>query len=186
MADKIKKLVDLYVEKSKAAGLLNSPVVPDDMVDGNTDEEGWTPWKPIPSSISNTEITKLENKIRTPLPALFKEYLTYLHILEFDVGWIRLMALPSDRGIREVEHWIFNSHMSDICLENGYVIIGEDGNNAGYLCFDTNSPIRKGLREDIDYPIVLVTHGTKSIVILEEIARSFEDLVEKILNKLTE
>jgi len=142
-----------------------NPNVPIEMRVGEIDEDGWYNWRPITSIITKKEIEALDKELPGKLPTLFKSFLLYKHVLELDFGWISLMGIPSDQGISAVRRWIFEKDISKECLKNGYIIFGSDGDDIGYLCFDTNKPICSN--DVLDYPIVLIEHGHFDINSLE-------------------
>ncbi len=180
--NRIEELYRLYLEKYGRIGLLRRPSVPKDMQDGSPDSSGWVSWKPIPSRITKEQVKAVEVRSGLPFPALFTEYLTFYHTMEVDLGWIRIMGLPSDEGIKAIEKWVFEMDMSEPCIRNGYIIFGVDGDDLGYLCFDANRRIMTDAGSDC--PVVLVEHGRSKIKILGEVAGGFGELLDKMITLL--
>jgi hypothetical protein len=180
--NKIKYLIDLYTNVYENKGLLKLPIVPETMRNGSEDSEGWIPWKPIPSTITITDISKFEKNLGYTLPKLYKDYLQYKHLLEFDLGWLNLYTCNSENSIKDIEDVILHNDVGNTLLHNGYIIIGQDSEFVSYLSLDTSYPLKN---DYVDYPVVLVEYSPHNIHILQHIASSFEDLVDQMINTLS-
>ena len=103
----------------------------------------------------------------------------------FDIDDLNISFLgntPEGTDFREMRDRLLTSGMSHILLPNGYLHFANplDGRMFDPLCFDT-----KRTNEHGDCPIVRIDHeailGYNESSIVEEIAPSFEGLVERII-----
>lgn len=83
---KVKNFFEKYYEKHEILTIL--PDVPKEMLaEGEDPNEEWQRWKLIPSTVSDKEISELENQIGVAFPEILKIFLTtYFHLFDGPVG----------------------------------------------------------------------------------------------------
>ncbi|MBP1903686.1 hypothetical protein J2Z32_000298 [Paenibacillus turicensis] len=138
-------------------------MVPMDMRNGEVDEEGWTDWKIVNSTITMEEIEVIEQQYEIKYPELYKQFLRAYHYVELqfknikegssykgDCAFIEMPRLLTGEGLSEVINLMENWHPM---LLAGYLpfAVGEDGQ--GPICFDLLNPNEQG-----DYPVIWVLH----------------------------
>ncbi len=157
-ADKefIEQCLDAYSAKSDmtfpAKETPNDPEdegVPEVMMNGSIDSEGYVLWKMIPSTVKERDVTGIEKDLPGPFPPLFRAYLTARHTLGMDD--FDLPSLPSDNPLRElaavIKGW-------SVLLPSGYVPFADNaGGDTGPICFDLRQRLPDG-----DCPVVLFDH----------------------------
>src|SRR5512132_3538023 len=72
------KLIDAYAVGADRRGVASrrpqDSGVPTAMQLGQIDAEGWVEWRVLPSTLSEAELTQVENKCGLQLPPLFRAY----------------------------------------------------------------------------------------------------------------
>lgn len=153
---------DIYNDlHSRVLFLTVADSIPADMLGSNEgvpesllEDDDWAVWKPVPSSISVTQVNQLEQEYRLQLPPLYRAFLQAYHLLEWQFANVEsngdmsarcssfiFPSLATDRGlsaIRELmEQW-------RELINEGYIpfAIGEDGQ--GIVCFDTEQRDEQG------------------------------------------
>ncbi|UOQ55297.1 SMI1/KNR4 family protein [Hymenobacter cellulosivorans] len=153
----VHQFVDTALEKWRQADLMHFPDadMPLEMRDeARVADEDWTPWKPIPSTVTNSDLQELEAQIHLPYPALYKEFLRYKHFYEL---WTEQEINFFRHGIHEwkeelIRHY-FQSGVPAKLIGQGYIYFA-DYSDWGIVCFDT----RHQNPEDQDCPIVMIDH----------------------------
>jgi hypothetical protein len=133
--------------------VLICPAVPPDMVDGPPDEEGWVPWKPVSSPVTDADILAVERVIGAPLPPLFRAWLMYKCLIMTDLGGVRLPETPANRPLHPFRQYVGIMDSQPYFRPRRVVPFASDGNDVGPLCFDLSRPLPDG-----DYPVVLFDH----------------------------
>lgn len=149
---RIERFVKVFLDHHGSGPTVSAPP---DMVDRPPDESGWVPWQPVDSPVTDEDVLRLEKKVGKPFPPLFRAYLMYKCLLLTDFGgrFVRLPETPSDDPLGELRGQLGIMEEEPFWRANGYVAFGQDGNDAGPVCFDTTRPTGDG-----DYPIVVVDH----------------------------
>ena len=178
---KIRNLVDLRLAQMQSSGLMKHPAVPTEMVAGPGDDEGWIPWKAIPSMIIRDQIVTLENDIGYNLPKLFIDLLLYKHYIELNFENIRFLPLPSDEGIYAVRKWIYDMSNLFNILKIGLMIFASSSNDESYYCFSAKNPQGENHPNMLDFPIMIWDPTTNKKKEGKKVFNSFEELVENIL-----
>lgn len=174
-------LVDNRLAEINSTGQMKYPVVPTEMAAGPVDDEGWIPWKAIPSTITYEEITDLQDKIGYKLPTLFIDLLLYKHFLELNYQNIRFLPLPSNEGIHAVRAWVQDQSKTLNWLQNGYIIFAFSTDDESYYCFVARQPLHYENSPELDYPVVLRDPTNEGIQKDKIIYNSFADLVESLI-----
>lgn len=174
--DRIKRFVDVFAKRCTDIAV----VVPNVMRAGPTDQEGWTPWKPVDSPIGNVEVLALESEFGAKFPPLFRAYLMYKCLLMTDFAVI-LPETPFDNPLGKMRSYLDLWNSEPFLRNHRLVPFAFDANDAGPVCFDIKSPRMNG-----DYQIVLVDHGRMRDRSYEGevIAGSFSELLDNIEREL--
>jgi hypothetical protein len=147
MEDAHRERVTRLIQKYVASGLNFLPAkgpdddvenggVPPAMWDGEPDGEGWVRWKPVPSTVTEADLVRLERRVGAALPPLLRAWLSAWCIGDLEIP-ARLPPLWSDGPLREVERTMF----SWTPLERaGFLPIGDDSNDVGPICLDLSGP----------------------------------------------
>jgi hypothetical protein len=149
-------------------------VAPRAMLCGPPDAEGNAAWQPIDSPIDEAMVAGFERFLLTPLPPLFKAYLTQKCLIGMDLyegwlpdidprepfKWLEWCALQQKLPFYEITPWL---------LPFTYAAA-----QVGTLCFDTRQPDDQG-----DYPIVLVGEGSG-----RQVFDSFASYIDHLQNWL--
>lgn len=128
------------------------PRVPDDMRDGNWQEDDWVRWKLIKSRLSEADVMALESELPFPLPPLFRAFLVTYHVLDMDFGEFVLPVLPSDEPLKDVKQYFSHTNLWDI----GYAQFAS-GECGDPVCFDLRAPMPDG-----EFKIVVINHDNVS------------------------
>ncbi len=128
--------------------------VPPEMFDGPVDDEGWVAWKLLPSTVTDADLSSLEERFGVQFPSLFKAYYSSFHHMfdQFNNGrrFIMLPDSPSDNPlgplVEVIEAW-------KPLLQIGYLPFGAYEDGWGPLCFDLDAKDSDG-----DFPIVWIDH----------------------------
>ncbi|XOK60357.1 SMI1/KNR4 family protein [Paenibacillus elgii] len=137
--------------------------VPQEMRDGEVDEEGWVKWKLLDSTIGEDEIRAVESEYAVEFPPLFKAFLMSYHYvsLQFDnvevdgeyIGDCQFIEMPSLSSEDKLQSLEFLINAWEPLLSAGYVPFAECEDSQGPVCFDT---MRR--QEDGDCPVVWFLH----------------------------
>lgn len=177
----IHQFVDTALETWRQADLMRLPrAVPLEM----RDETGvvhndWIPWKPIPSTVTESDIKELEDKINLQYPDLYKEFLRYKHFYElWSVKEIEFFPHGIYEWKAELLNRYFESWDPTKLIDQGYIYFA-NYSDWGMVCFDTNNQNRK----DHDCPIVMIDHESlyDEPVPLEILYPSFIDMIRNLV-----
>ncbi|MCI1695686.1 SMI1/KNR4 family protein [Aneurinibacillus aneurinilyticus] len=128
--------------------------VPASMVNGEVDEEGYVAWKMLPSTVTEEEITEIEQGLPARLPPLFRAYLTTQFVLDMQIinppYFFMLPELPADNPFQDIA---FTLQAWNLLLITGYIPFAEYQDGWGPVCFDTKQQTVDG-----DYAIVWFDH----------------------------
>jgi len=169
----IEKFVDVFIAHAGKGYALD---VPESMKVGETDEDGWAEWKPV----DKLTIRSIENEIGHPLPPLFCAYLMYKCLLMTDFI-VRLPQTLSNDPLREFTCYLELLKANDSFFSlNGLIPFAFDGNDVGYVCFDTK------YSNNNDYRIVIVdsTKINQEGYTGDEAWSNFEALLKLIMKDL--
>jgi hypothetical protein len=156
------KLIDQYAarapQKHVAAEDPEDDGAPPDMQAGPVDEEGWVEWKPIPSTLRESDVAEVEEEFGVEFPPLFRAYLLARFQLFDQLQSVRhgqgllMTAVPSGQRldpIREsLEVW-----QSSPLIPAGFIPFAEWGDGFGPVAFDTSKRASDG-----DCPVVWMDH----------------------------
>lgn len=110
--------------------LLKLPDLPEEMLDGAEDDEGWGVWKLIPSTVTDADIAAEEKSVGLKFPNILKAFIgTYHHGFEPPVG----RNFP-DEPFETLDN-AFNPHLA----ANGYLPFSWDAGGYYILCIDLNA-----------------------------------------------
>lgn len=109
----------------------------------------------VPSPIDREGIREHETLMGTPLPALFRAYLSSWSLPNTDLYVGQLPPIPPDRPFEYVERWSFGKMDQPFYRRNERLVPFTHGPaDCSDLCFDIDRRSRSG-----DYPIIKVWHG---------------------------
>lgn len=168
---RIKRFVDVFIERCTDIAV----VVPAVMRAGPPNSDGWTPWKPVDSPVTDIDVLSLENEFEIKFPPLFRAYLMYKCLLMTDFEVV-LPETPFDDPLGNLRGYL-ELRSDAFFRERGLVPFAHDSNDAGPVCFDTRKPQLDG-----DLPVVLVDHGLMQNRSYngKVIAASFAELLDRI------
>lgn len=181
MDQRIRMLVDERLAEMNSCGLMKNPVVPTEMAAGPADDEGWIPWKAIPSTITPDEVTDLQERIGYKLPTLFVELILYKHFMELAFDNIRFIPLPANEGIRAVQTWVQEQSEALGWLQNGIIIFAFSTDDESYYCFNAMQPMQDENSLALDYPVVILDPTIEGNLQERLAYNSFADLVRSLL-----
>jgi hypothetical protein len=149
------------------------PDMPVEMFDTTRkNSDDWRPWKAINSTVTEQDISEIENAIKHRLPNSYIEYLKYKHFYEVRAAD---SFEPFDHTIHRWKETlmenIFHPELKEFMLDSGYIWFG-NYQDWGFLCFDTN---KKSI--DNNYPVVLIDHET--IEDQQTLYKDFLDCLQK-------
>ncbi|AKF05473.1 SMI1/KNR4 family protein [Sandaracinus amylolyticus] len=107
--------------------------VPPAMWDGEPDPSGWVRWRATEPRVAPGDLQRVEERIGAKLPPLVRAWLSTSSIGPLESERLRLPALWSDSPLRDLESLLDAWSPLE---RAGFVVIGEDGNDAGPLCID--------------------------------------------------
>lgn len=130
--------------------------VPAAMQVGQINAEGWVEWRVLPSTLTEAEITKLENKFGIHLPPVFRVYLlARFHLFDQVTSrrhdqLIQMTDTPAGKPLAPLLHLL--SAWQPL-IDAGFIPFAEWGDGWGPMCFDTDRRAQDG-----DCPIVWMDH----------------------------
>lgn len=154
------ELIDAFFEAYYAwleeGHLMRSPDVPDEMRDGvGIDEEGWVPWKTIPSEVRPIDLDALEGDLPGKYPPVFRIYLAGPCTLDLRMPGetpVKLPALPSDGPLVEAREMAFEFAVNHDITKSDLIPFGMDEEEPDCAwAFDL-----KRRKKDGDCPVVRV------------------------------
>jgi hypothetical protein len=178
------RLIDSFVQYVNARGLdpLPAEQVPLELREDGDGDPQCPEWR-IRAISPNPWIDALTAKLApNRFPQLYLSWICRYRFAEFEVGPIRFFANTRQSIFHELSTCIFqDQHMSPALLEQGLLQFGQP-DTAIYdpVCFDMKRATRA------DAPIVVIDHEdilsrNRKVRILEEIAPSFRNFVERML-----
>lgn len=170
----ISSIIDKHLQHWIDIGLNKIPgnVDPEMTDDAGPDEEGWTTWYPIASTVTDEEINIVENSLGYTLPSGYKVFLKHKHFYELHIN-------EAEFGCHDIKGWktnfteaIFNGWPREYLIDKGYIpfAIWSDW---GALCFNTNQPI-----SDNDYAVILWDH--EASVEYQPFSSNFQEALIKL------
>lgn len=154
--NRIHTFVDEGLKKLKEKGLMRtSGKVPLEMIDGPTNPDGWTPWKPIKSTVTDQEITQLEVVTACKFPNSFIAFLKYKHFFDLflpDQELVNFYRHPQKSWIKEYLQMYSYDWVQEDLIANK-IIPFANHYDYGFLCFDARAQYPKQ-----EYPILMVDH----------------------------
>jgi hypothetical protein len=68
--------------------------------------DDWAGWKPIPSTVSDTDLDALERETGLAFPPLYRDFLQYQHFVALTEEGVRFLSLdPGGAGGPATEYW---------------------------------------------------------------------------------
>lgn len=147
-------IIDKYLQQwvNMEMNKLPTDIAPEMADRSGPDEEGWTTWYPIASTVTDEDIQELELIIGQNLPASYKIFLKHKHFYELHIN-------EAEFGGHEIREWkanfteaIYNGWPRHLLVDRGYIPFAK-WSDWGALCFNTNINV-----EDYEYPVVLWDH----------------------------
>ena len=131
----IPEIVDRYLDKMIKVELnyITGEVVP--AMRGKDNGEGWTEWIPIPSTVTESELAELEQRIGYPLPDAYKLFLQYKFFYELmidNVSFNNHIAGSWQEGLLDL---VLHSYPKEWFVDKGYIPFA-NYDDWGLLCFD--------------------------------------------------
>jgi len=126
---------DQYVDWLNSLGGLNELLteIPTEMLDRiDPNSPDWGFWKPIPSILMDADFARVENHLNLPLPSIFKDFLTYRHFVNFQMGDIMLFDNKPSWSfdyLRKVEEY-------GLVIEGNSLVPFGEVVDIGLVCFD--------------------------------------------------
>lgn len=152
----VKDYVDAAIARLRRMGLMRTPgSVPEVMRDASiAPSRDWIGWRPIPSSVTDTELNDLEHETKLAFPTFYREFLQYQHFVDLtQTGFQFERHLPSVWR-DTLRRAYFRSWPRERILDVGLLPFGsETMMGAGPVCFDTRARLPDG-----DCPIVYWDH----------------------------
>jgi hypothetical protein len=172
----IKKVLDKYFDFIKITGTYAfsymTEFIPELMLDKAKEEndEGYSWWIPINSTITQKEITELEFVFGHPLPTSFKYFLQQRYFLELELGGYGIRFFPNLPGeLASVFKRNFNQFSYGDLLQRNYLPFA-DLSDYGVMCFNANEKAT-----DNEYIIVSFDHED-GYTNPENYAKNFTDM----------
>jgi hypothetical protein len=126
-------------------------IAPHAMLCGPPDAEGHAPWRPVDSPIDEAMVTGFERFLMTPLPPLFKAYLTQKCLLGMDLCEGTLPDIDPRRPLEWLEWCAVRRKEKTYVLAPGLIPFTYGPARLSTLCFDARRP---DPRED--QPVIMV------------------------------
>lgn len=177
------KIIEKFVDKS-IEGLIYPEFdvfyidrvdIPSNMIDETKPEkEGMLAWKAIDSSVTDSDIKYVENKIGHKYPESYKYYLKYKHFYELaNLSSVWFFKHPSDKWKEELLKHVFEGWPKEDILDRGLIPFA-DYEDWGLVCFNTNKIDSEG-----EYEICIWDHEQSDCE--EHLASSFLDMIREIV-----
>lgn len=150
----MKEIIDKYLSEIVALGINSKPrEIELEMLDKNADNsKEWKKWLPIPSTVTDSELQELENKIGHKLPDSYKRFLKMKHFYELYISECTFCPHPIHTWKSKLLEMIFDGYPSEDLIETGRIPFAT-WSDWGLLCFDTTAKYN-----NYEYPIVLWDH----------------------------
>ncbi|NBP67946.1 MAG: SMI1/KNR4 family protein [Cytophagia bacterium] len=155
--------------------------MPQEMVDETKERrDDWIPWKPIKSTVTDSDLIEIEELAGRQLPDSYKEFLKYKHFYELDAPNttdVVFFRHPIRDWKDEFVKYYSHNWVKERLIDNGYLPFAEH-QDWGIVCFDTNRN-----KESREYPVVMIDHELiySDPIPYEHFGDNFIDLIEKRL-----
>ena len=189
----VRSLLEAYSEGYDRMGVAaenGGSGVPPEMFDGPINDAGWVAWRMLPSTLSNADISHLEDEFTVTLPPLFRAYLLagfqlfdQIHSSRHD-QLIFNTPVPANDPLgplrRELTGW-------RSLIDASLVPFAEWGDCWGPMCFDTQQRLHDG-----DCPIVWLDHelliplGEQQCRVRESVAPHINPIFDSYADFLTD
>jgi hypothetical protein len=115
---------------------------------------GWIGWRPVPSTVTDTDLDQLQRETGLAFPPLYRDFLKYRHFVSLTETGMRFERhLPHDWQERLRAEY-FQSWSRERILDIGLLPFGDESfMDAGPVCFDTRRRAADG-----DAPVVFWDH----------------------------
>jgi hypothetical protein len=137
---------------------------PAEMLAGKIDEQGWAPWRPLPSPIDDELIDGFERFLGIRIPQIFRAYLTHMSLLGVNLYCGALPDIDPRYPLQWLEWCVIRRRMPLFKAKPWLIPFAEGPVAVSALCLDTRRPDGRG-----DYPVVRVPSR------YEEVASPYED-----------
>lgn len=155
--------------------------MPQEMIDNTREkEDDWIPWKPVKSTVTDSDLREIERLTGKQFPASYKEFLGYKHFYDLDAP-NPMEVVFFRHPIRDWKNEFINYYsydwVKDRLINKGYIpFAGHE--DWGIVCFDTNRNA-----DSREYPIIMIDHDLvyDDPIPYEEFGENFVDMIEKRL-----
>ena len=153
------ELVSCFIQAAlarlKSLGLMKRPMrdMPSAMRDSMVKQDDvWVPWKPVASTVSDSDLDTLERTIRLAYPPAYRHFLKILHFYDL-CGSVDFFRHPVDKWRAELLGQ-YKSWLPKRIVGAGLIPFGRETKmDAGPTCFDTGRRLPNG-----DCPVVFWDH----------------------------
>jgi hypothetical protein len=155
MTQLIHDFVDLSGEWLKENDLRRMPgKIAEEMIDESFEKkDDWKGWKLIPSTVTQSDLQRIERTHNVELPKSYKDLLQYKHFYDLACFGFRFTPNPIDLWTEEIQRAL-NGYMPERIIKRGYIPFGHESfMDAGPVCFDATNK-----EANDDYPIVFWDH----------------------------
>lgn len=157
--------VDAALAKLRRLDLMRLPgKLPEQMRDPSIRRSNdWVGWKPISSTVTDSDLDALEHETGLGFPPLYRDFLQYQHFVSLTEEGVRFERHLCDDWQETLRKAYFRSWPRERILDVGLLPFGDEAlMDAGPVCFDT-----RRRTADRDCPVVFWDHewvGTKKEV----------------------
>ncbi|WP_298425701.1 SMI1/KNR4 family protein [uncultured Kordia sp.] len=146
----MEEIINKYLNEIVSLEINSKPGdVETEMLDSSADNnKEWKNWLPIQSTVTDSELSELENEIGHRLPDSYKKFLKIKHFYELYIAECSFCSHPINTWRAKLMEMIFDGYP----IETGRIPFA-NWSDWGLLCFDTTAKC-----ENNDYPIVLWDH----------------------------
>ena len=152
----VTQFVDAAIARLRCLNLMRWPgKLPDMMRDASiTPSRDWVGWQPIPSTVTDTDLDKLEHETGLAFPPLYRGFLQYRHFVELMEVGVRFKGHLCHNWQETLRKAYFRSWPRERILDVGLLPFGDEAfMDAGPVCFDI-----RNRAEDGDCPVVFWDH----------------------------
>jgi hypothetical protein len=145
---------DAYARAYAPLKTVRAPGLPEALVVGAADHEGWIAWRPLRSPGPEPDYAAIERQAGGALPPSYKAWHRRYLTLDLELGPIRLRGAPPPDPLAPLREEILEAPWSDRLRSLRLIPFGrEEVHEAGPLCFDARAPSPSG-----ELPIVTWDH----------------------------
>lgn len=176
--DLIRRYVDGSFRWLERNGLNRWPgVPPSEMWAGKRDANGWGPWRPVPSTVDDADLDKLQAEHGLPYPRSYRAFLKYEHFVDlaaFGLDFERHLPGEWADELRDLYYRAFDRQR---IIKAGLLPFGhetladcrfgllrcDEGRRAGFPCGDLGpriNPDRKGNRPPLFFGAKVIRVST--------------------------